>query len=375
MVADELGRGSRDVHLLLLDVQTLRHKLVLARQMQFSRPRARRRRSRALEFIHELLRDLLDLVLSTIPLLPQRPVSREILADDVVPEVVRPELLEPTRNRLRIELVNQMLAAENLVPRQRLLHDTAEVARRAAGGALLAELERDLGQLGHLVDNPLLRRGVLEQRDILEESLDDLAVMIETVFRQSQTARELARAGAERRRTRAQLVDPALRLQIRQKTPRALVADQMADIMAGLRLPQVLLVRVREVQIQLPLLHDRLDEDLNAQPRLVENRNTVPPQLRQVLIRHIGEKLLDPALQFVQLFSAQHDQLHAVRRVMLLVKIDKRISNLDAALQRVVVQRLVVTRREIVVRVFFARQCAVQLEHAPLVALQVLFIL
>lgn len=60
---------------------------------------------------------------------------------------------------------------------------------------------------------------------------------------------------------------------------------------------------------------------------------------------------------------------------MLLVEVYECLSNLYAFRQWLVVQRLIAASRKIVVWMVFAGQFPVQLEHAPLIALQVLLVL
>ena len=328
LVADQLGSGGGCLDLLLLHVKPLRNELVLTRKVKIGRAAASRSRHSALELLHQVFRDLLNLVLSAVPLLLQWPVIGDLLTDDIVTEVVWSELTQSAGDGLWIEFGDQVLPADELLSRKRLLHHTTQTACGPARRNILSELELDLIELGHFVHDPLLRGSILEQSNVMEERLDNLRVVLEAVLCKGYAARKVSSSRTERCGARAQIICPAFGFQVSQKTSRTFVADQVRNIATRLRHPKILLVRVGEVQIQLPLLHHRLDEHLNAQALLVIHRNAIPPQLWQILIRHLGEELLNPLLQLIKTLFAKDDQLHAVRRVVLFVEVDERIPNL-----------------------------------------------
>ncbi|KAG9954690.1 putative metalloprotease, partial [Aureobasidium melanogenum] len=234
--------------------------------------------------------------------------SAGIFSDKSDTEVVGTEVVNTALNSVRVELPDQRLSAEQLVTREGLLHDATQGADSTTGRNLLAETEVNLCKLGHLVNDPFLWWMLLDHGEILEDSLDNLLVILETVLGNTET------------------IGPALCLDVSENRARAFVTNKVAEVLGWLRLPKILLVGINEVHIEQAHVHDGLDKDLGAQLGLCHGGYTIPAQLGQ----------------FVQLLTTKNSKLHAVGRVVCAVEVDELVANLDATSNGIIVQDLVV---------------------------------
>lgn len=107
------------------------------------------------------------------------------------------------------------------------------------------------------------------------------------------------------------------------------MANEVRAIPARLRLIQVLLVNKGEAQIQLSGVHDRLCKPLDANVTVAERKLVCPSVGRQIFVRDAREEFDGPFLEHIEGLSAQNDELHAIRRVVLGMELDKLVSNID----------------------------------------------
>lgn len=130
------------------------------------------------------------------------------------------------------------------------------------------------------------------------------------------------------------------------------MAKQVADVPGRLRLKQVRLLGNRKSQQQVTRLENRLRKSLSGQMLGQKRWDTVPAVLRQLFVGHGAEERDGPVLEQVKRLTAENDELHAIGRVVLLVKGEKLVAHIDTTRLWLGLEDIEAAGIEIVVRVF-----------------------
>jgi hypothetical protein len=104
--------------------------------------------------------------------------------------------------------------------------------------------------------------------------------------------------------------------------------------------------------MKLSQVHDRLSEALHAKVRVSERYLTRPSVRGKLFVKYRGEELDNPFLEYVEWLSAQNNQLHAICRVVLSMKLDELVPHVISTCFRKGLENLKVAGVEVVVRVF-----------------------
>jgi len=153
------------------------------------------------------------------------------------------------------------------------------------------------------------------------------------------------------------------------------MADKMADVAAGLEFPILFLLHERKYQTDFSNIHDGLRKDLHSKLLFGVRDDICPHVTGQVLVWYFRKVLDDPLLEHIQRLSPQDTQLHPVSRVVLFIKFDKLVSDIDSTRLGYGLEGFEVARGEVAKGVFRVREGFFELMQAPLVVLQVLFVL
>jgi hypothetical protein len=122
-----------------------------------------------------------------------------------------------------------------------------------------------------------LGRVLTQESDVREKDLDDLRVVLKTIFCQANLHIEDTRsARAHRVSTSVKTVRPTLGPDVRHDTSRTLMSDKMTNVSARLSGKHELLINEWEVQVKFSRIHDRLCQSLHAEIGLSERKFARP---------------------------------------------------------------------------------------------------
>mmetsp|Transcript_83429 Transcript_83429/g.241059 ORF Transcript_83429/g.241059 Transcript_83429/m.241059 type:complete len:376 (-) Transcript_83429:108-1235(-) len=212
---------------------------------------------------------------------------------------------------------------------------------------VLAKLELDLRQFAHLVENPLLRRCLLQHGNVCEQVYAYLLNVIQSLFGEVEgdiqqtegTFQPRPISGHVRR-------DQALLFQHGGEGAGAFVTQKMPHILSRLRAPKLALVRQHPAEHHLLHILNRILQEqripIGRQERRLPRAMGIADWHLHTLVCDCAEHRLHHVRQLCGALAPDDDKSHAAGRVAAFVQFDHFFVQVDTSLFRLVPQYLVI---------------------------------